>query len=849
MAKRTVRTTTQKKTGRSKAKASPSSAHAYEVKLVLLVLFTLVSILSLHTTMTGSLGNFLKGVYFGLFSLAAYVAPYGVFALIFIWINPNLKAIKKPYTAGIVLLFLSITMTITLLSGLDLLQTSPYSTEGIKNAYQMGYQTGMMKINVAQGTSVGGGLIGTVITFAVLKALGLAGSIIVILLMCFMALIFMTRMTMSTVLSFLGITAVKTKDRVVETGKNVIQNTFIPSPSAEAAVPQDDRKQNIIRLMKNNNFESHDFKNYTPEPEVKLIKKTVKPFIKPTAETKVPIPVVGEAAPVADDSEKEEIQIFDFAQHRREQSDIPIVEERVVAPVAASIDKPVIKATAKAQTAELSPQDILAVESTIQESVEQTYENYLLPPREILTQVKHTSGDKDRKDILMKARILEDTLSSFGVEAKVVQVSKGPAITRFELQPSPGVKVSRIVNLADDIALNLAASQVRIVAPIPGKAAVGIEVPNKTTALVGLRELIESKEFEETGSKLKFALGQDISGLPIIADLQKMPHLLIAGATGSGKSVCINTIITSILYTAKPDEVKFLMIDPKVVELNIYNGIPHLILPVVTDPKKAAIALNWAVNEMTERYKRFAEVGVRDIKGFNKKQEEAGNKKPMPQIVVIIDELADLMIVAPNAVEDAICRLAQMARAAGIHLIVATQRPSVDVITGVIKANIPSRIAFAVSSQVDSRTILDIGGAEKLLGKGDMLYNPVGASKPQRVQGAFISDEEVESVTQYVKGQFEEIFYDDDILEDMTLEQKEEDDSDAIIKEAIQFVIDTQKASASLLQRRFRIGYNRAARLIDELEARRIIGQTNGSKPREVLLTKEEYYQMMQDIE
>lgn len=825
------------KKGQVKAKPTKNkkSQHAYEVQLVLLVLMTLVSILSLHTQMTGTLGLWIKTLYFGLFSLTAYIVPYGLFALIFIAINPNLKSIRRPYIIGIILLLLAASITTTLLSGVDQLQLSPFSAEGLKSAYASGIQTGFVDDQPVNGSTIGGGLVGTVVSYLLYKGLGLAGSILVVLLMAFTALILMTRMTMSTVLSFLGFSALKTKDVVVETSKNVIQNTFATNKDETPSDHDTEHKRNIIRLMKSNRFDEA-LKETQPQhenPDI-TIKKTQKTLQKKSDDNLMPM-----AEPV------EEIQIFDFAHARREHAENAVIEP--IEPVNTLQLKPQL--VKKEIDSAPTQQDILAVEATIQEAVEQTYEHYLLPPREILTLVKHTSGEKDRKDILMKARILEDTLTSFGVEAKVVQVSKGPAITRFELQPSPGVKVSRIVNLSDDIALNLAASQVRIVAPIPGKAAVGIEVPNKTTALVGLRELIESKEFEETGSKLKFALGQDISGLPIIADLQKMPHLLIAGATGSGKSVCINTIITSILYTAKPDEVKFLMIDPKVVELNVYNGIPHLILPVVTDPKKAAIALNWAVNEMTERYKKFAEFSVRDIKGYNKKEETNPNHSPMPQIVVIIDELADLMIVAPNAVEDAICRLAQMARAAGIHLIVATQRPSVDVITGVIKANIPSRIAFAVSSQVDSRTILDIGGAEKLLGKGDMLYNPVGASKPQRVQGSFISDEEVESVIQFVKSQCDAVFYDDDLLDDTVLDAKEEDDSDALIKEAIQFVIDTQKASASLLQRRFRIGYNRAARLIDELESRRIIGMTNGSKPREVLLTQEEYYQMMQDIE
>ena len=438
---------------------------------------------------------------------------------------------------------------------------------------------------------------------------------------------------------------------------------------------------------------------------------------------------------------------------------------------------------------------------------------------------------------MKNAKLLEKTLKDFGVDAIINQVTKGPTITRYEIQPKAGVKVSKIVGLVDDIALSLAAKSIRIEAPIPGKSAIGIEVPNEESQIVTLREVIESDEFNSNSYSLNFAIGKDISGLPIIADIAKMPHLLIAGSTGSGKSVCVNTIINSILYSANPDEVKFLMIDPKVVELTNYNGIPHLLIPVVTDPKKASFALNWAVTEMTKRYKLFADNGVRDISGYNERCEEK-----LPKVVIIIDELADLMMVSPNEVEDAICRLAQMARAAGMHLIVATQRPSVDVITGVIKANIPSRIAFAVSSQTDSRTILDMGGAEKLLGKGDMLFYPVGAPKPIRLQGAFISDREVGNIVGYVKSQVDEINYTTDLIDNIdkgiSLENVSEDD---LIKDAIEFVVSSNQGSASMLQRKFRIGYNRAARLIDEMEERGIVGPSEGSKPRKVLMSKEEY--------
>ena len=455
-----------------------------------------------------------------------------------------------------------------------------------------------------------------------------------------------------------------------------------------------------------------------------------------------------------------------------------------------------------------------------------------------------------------------DTLRSFGVETRIIDISRGPAVTRYELQPSAGVKISRITNLADDIALNLAATGVRIEAPIPGKAAVGIEVPNQYTSTVVMREALDSTAFKQAKSKLTVALGKDIAGNVAVADLAKMPHILIAGATGSGKSVCINSLIVSLLYKATPDEVKLVMIDPKVVELGIYNGIPHLLVPVVTDPRKAAGALGWAVTEMLNRYKIFADNNVRDIFSYNNLCAKQTELKPMSQVVIIIDELADLMMVAPNEVEDSICRLAQMARAAGMHLVIATQRPSVDVITGIIKANIPSRIAFSVSSQVDSRTILDMSGAEKLLGMGDMLFCPVGASKPTRIQGCFVSDKEIERVVEFVKDTHNGS-YDDEVLKEIdrqtVVEKKKssskvEDDeghSDEMLPKAAECVIDAGIASTTLLQRKLRLGYARAARLIDELEKLGVIGPFEGSKPRNVLMTKAQWLEMQskQDTE
>jgi len=464
---------------------------------------------------------------------------------------------------------------------------------------------------------------------------------------------------------------------------------------------------------------------------------------------------------------------------------------------------------------------------------------YSCPPIELLND-NRIKTNNDKRELLINAKLLEETLANFGIEAKVIQVTKGPTVTRYEVQPGVGVKVSKIVNLSDDIALSLAAPSIRIEAPIPGKSAIGIEIPNKEVIPVYLREVIESDEFQNFNSDLAFALGKDISGKCIVADIAKMPHLLIAGATGSGKSVCINTLIISLIYKSSPSDVKMLLIDPKVVELSIYNGIPHLIIPVVTDPRKAASALEWAVSEMTSRYKLFADNNVRNLESYNKLMAEVSPEKKLPKIVIVIDELADLMMVAPSEVEDAITRLAQMARAAGIHLVIATQRPSVDVITGVIKANIPSRISFAVSSQIDSRTILDMTGAEKLLGKGDMLFLPIGENKPIRIQGAFVSEKEVENVVEYLKRTFN-TQYDEKIVEKLS-EEKGQVSSEGVVDEllpqAIELAIELGQISASMLQRRFRIGFNRAARLVDEMEKRGIIGPQEGSKPRQVIVSK-----------
>ncbi len=546
-----------------------------------------------------------------------------------------------------------------------------------------------------------------------------------------------------------------------------------------------------------------------------------------------------------------------FGLHEQEsetETEAPVTEQAVhdTAVVHKKADKP--KQVSEGDAATTDVEDLGISQAPQQKE-------YIFPPVNLLSAPKPKlsktgSPERSMKETAMK---LQSTLESFGVHVAITNVSCGPAVTRYELQPEQGVKVSRITALADDIKLNLAAADIRIEAPIPGKAAVGIEVPNKENSMVSFREMIESGEFTGHASDLAFAVGKDIGGQTIITDIAKMPHLLIAGATGSGKSVCINTLVMSILYKSKPSDVRLIMVDPKVVELNVYNGIPHLLIPVVTDPKKASAALNWAVMEMTERYKKFADAGVRDLKGYNEKAAGVAHLKDenchkLPQIVIIIDELADLMMVAPGEVEDAICRLAQMARAAGLHLIIATQRPSVNVITGLIKANIPSRIAFAVSSAIDSRTILDGSGAEKLLGKGDMLFFPSGYPKPVRIQGAFISDKEVSSVVDFLKKNNNEATYNDDIHEKINNAKLGDaamagggEERDEYFAEAGKFIIEKDKASIGMLQRVYKIGFNRAARIMDQLAEAGVVGPEEGTKPRKILMSEEQFEQYLEE--
>ena len=829
----------------------------YELKLIALVAVTLLFMFSLYTQTEGVVVKAVSSVFLGLFSFVAYVMPIVIFILFFVNLNPNFRPARLRISASMILIIVGLLVLSTLLAydGIDrdlmMKREGYFSFEGMKTAYGLGK------------THAGGGVFGDILTISITKLIGLVGAYIVVIVSFLMGFIIFTRVSLQDLWELKKKASLERKaqkEQILEIEASIVQEKELKrenrSKTKPVAVKQEDELsfigdlEQMRRASRKKDLSVFDYDTYDAET-IETPKESPKAEDKKAstvpASTALNTPTPAMTTPSAMGTAPLVNQAVNGAIKQTVKPDatdlgIDFFDHQDKAKVALKNTQP-----EKLKNSDIDPQTRQIVQDEIRQNTQKSIDSYRLPPIEILKEELNTQPTEDKNEYIEMAKLLEETLNNFNVDAKVVSVKRGPSITMFEVQPSPGVKVSKIVGLSDDIALNLATSHVRI-APIPGKVAIGIEVPNKVTSMVTIKEVITSSEFKKQKSKLTIGLGKDISGNPIIGDLASMPHLLIAGATGSGKSVCVNTIISSILFNAKPDEVKFLMIDPKVVELSNYNGIPHLILPVVTDPKKASIALNWAVNEMTRRYKIFAEQVVRDMKSYNKKAELAG-LEILPQIVVIIDELADLMMVAPNVVEDAICRLAQMARAAGIHLIVATQRPSVDVITGLIKANIPSRIAFSVSSSIDSRTIIDMGGAEKLLGKGDMLYYPIGASKPKRAQGAFMSDDEVEALVNYIKSQDHEIQYNEEILDDVQSVGMNMDDVDEYLEEAIQFVIDTGQASASLMQRRFRVGYNRAARLVDSMEERGIIGPSRGSKPREVLITADEFKSLTNEDE
>ncbi len=734
----------------------------------------------------GVFGVFIKKFIMGLVGLPGYIIPplLIVYSVLVIFKKNTQKVnMKAIYLLGLLLIMTA------------MLQTFFYNEQDYVN---MGI-TGCLKKFYSDGIAMrGGGILGGIISIPFLLVFKNLGTIIILTAIAIIDIILITNVSIAGIL-------LRLKDDI---------SGIVGKIQDKLKISKDEIKEKIIE-------EGED----DPEAEIDIVMNGKK------------LPKVVSLTKKKDEKAKEEQNVIPAEANK---DNIEIITES---------SDPVVK-DAKKKEKEIS--DVNTITDSVNREVSSMPKldfEYVYPHTELLDENKQSTKNElyYRSTAIRGAKKLEETLKSFGVDAKVVNVSMGPAVTRYELQPSPGVKVSKIVNLSDDISLNLAASGVRIEAPIPGKAAIGIEVPNKEIVPVFLREVLDSKEFKENDSKLAFALGKDISGKNMVADIAKMPHLLVAGATGSGKSVCINSIIISLLYKASPKDVKLLMVDPKVVELGIYNGIPHLLIPVVTDPKKAAGALNWAVQEMVNRYKLFADRGVRDLRGYNALLAEKGEEELLPQIVIIIDELADLMMVAPNDVEDAICRLAQMARAAGMHLVIATQRPSVDVITGVIKANIPSRIAFSVSSQVDSRTIIDMAGAEKLLGKGDMLFYPVGEPKPIRVKGTFVSDKEVERVVEFIKSQGN-AEYNESIIEEINSEKEpmESDpgDNDELLPQAIELVVEAGQASVSLIQRKFKVGYARAARIIDQMEERGIVGGYEGSKPRQVLITRQQLQEM-----
>ena len=753
---------------------------------------------------SGTLGKTMNEVLGGMIGVLRYILPIGTFAIAITMAASDKNEeylTHKLIQYSMLIICIAVVMSVYQVSKGNL-EISGDISQILKKAYTLG------------ASNVGGGAIGTLATVPLVKLLGNVGAVVLsigisIMLFAFVFGIDITQMIRNKVDNAVERHEENKEEREARKLERIKEEEKRKIAQNEKKKQMKQQKMEEIDNIPNINDEEEQIKINLNGRAVEPEKKTLGILKKKDKEQKHSTIEIANSI----DSEKQDVL---FKQEEEQKED--------------------------------KTKQVLQLEHT--QIVEEEEENYIFPSIELLKTSEKKALKGGTKALTETANKLQRTLYSFGVQAKVENVSVGPAITRYELKPAEGVRVSKIANLADDIALNLAAETIRIEAPIPGKQAVGIEVPNKEKEMVPLRDVIESDEFQNNKSKLSVALGKDVAGSVTIADIAKMPHVLIAGSTGSGKSVCINTIITSIIYNAKPSEVKLVMVDPKVVELSVYNVIPHLLIPVVTDPKKAAGALAWAVQEMDDRYNKFAEKGVRDLKGYNNAIESEGGFGKLPQIVIIIDELADLMMVAAKDVEDSICRLAQKARAAGMHLVIATQRPSVDVITGLIKANVPSRIAFAVSSQVDSRTILDQVGAEKLLGKGDMLFFPAGSSKPSRVQGAFVSDEEVEKIVNFVKSNGT-ARYSEAILETiengsktdqekaLEAEQASDDDTDEFLEDAIQTVVETGQASTSFIQRRFKVGYARAGRIIDQMEERGVISGYQGSKPREVLWTME----------
>ena len=801
MANQRKRKTTQKRNNNKKS----NNSFVMNKQLSAIIMFA-VGILWFCMALIDAEGLWggLRTFLFGVFGVFTFIFP------LFLLVSAAFMALDKNdnnFTSKII----QISIIVTLISGIvHVFQCNPDDTYfvAIKEAYNVFYIDGSMLGGGAFGAIIGG-------IFLAITGGNVAAALIIEFVISFVLIMIFTGLTLGNLIRGISKPVKKvgefTSEKINEYGEKAEQ---------------------IAEERKKRKAEFNPDVDLGPDPD-----ENAKPL-------------------TFDDEEIEEEsnELVSFSDMKNNKQETEKVEQEKVI----NLDDIIKKSIKKEEPVVEEKVEDKADEEIVEEIEESEKRVYLLPPIDCLNMPKESNASNLEAELKQTAKKLEETLSSFGVETRTVGICSGPSVTRYEIQPAAGVKISKITNLADDIALNLAASGVRIEAPIPNKAAVGIEVPNKNRRMVTMREVVDQPQYKNAKSKLNVALGKDITGEFVYSDLSKMPHLLIAGTTGSGKSVCLNSMIVSILYNATPEEVKLLMIDPKQVEFTVYNGIPHLLVPVVSDPRKASGALAWAVTEMLTRYKTFSENSVRDISGYNSICESQGKKK-MPQIVIFIDELSDLMMAAPNEVEDSICRLAQMARAAGMHLVIATQRPSVDVITGIIKANIPSRISLSVSSQVDSRTIIDSVGAEKLLGNGDMLYYPVGIPKPIRVQGCFLSDKEVENVVTHIKNQAQSV-YDDDVMKEIDKNAantgaKKKDTSasdsdggdgpaDEMLPKAIEAVIEAQSASTTLLQRKLKLGYARAARIVDELEERGIIGPYEGAKPRKVLITKQQWYEM-----
>lgn len=802
-------------------KKSKNKASKADITVVVLIILSILLAVLIYTK-SGVIGLKLNEILGGMLGIVQYILPIGIFVIAIKLASEGSEELNpKLIQYGILLVSLCIVFSVFQISSGEL-QNNKELSEVVKDAYLLGSQ------------SKGGGAIGSCGAVPLTNLLGNIGAIILCLGIAFVLVVFTFGINMAEIIN-----------KMVEKAEENKEARLAHREEMRKEMEKEERETPAER-RKREREERQRLKEQARQEKVAMDEQIKINFGGRFVDSTDENSGLRKYDHSEDDLEPLTKQTKLKAKEEKKKMIVPEIddtEEMQPDVIESNLFKDVEEQKEEKKRAVLQLEHAMTVED----------EHYEYPPLEILGKPSKKSLKGGAKALTDTAARLQKTLYSFGVSAKVENVSVGPAITRYELKPAEGVRVSKIANLADDIALNLAAETIRIEAPIPGKQAVGIEVPNTEREAVHLREVLDSDVFKENESKLAIALGKDVAGNVQLADIAKMPHVLIAGSTGSGKSVCINTIITSIIYHAKPSEVKFVMVDPKVVELSVYNGIPHLLIPVVTDPRKAAGALAWAVQEMDNRYNLFAEKGVRDLKGYNKAIEKEEGVGQLPQIVIIVDELADLMMVAKNDVEDAICRLAQKARAAGMHLVIATQRPSVDVITGLIKANVPSRIAFAVSSQVDSRTILDSVGAEKLLGKGDMLYFPSGAPKPSRVQGAFVTDGEVEKIVDFVKSNGTAT-YSEDILEsiensnktdkEIAQEATQDDDTDPFLMEAIQTVIETGQASTSFIQRRFKVGYARAGRIIDQMEERGVISGYQGSKPREVLMTLDRWNEL-----